>query len=111
MRSDMEDIPEESETPENLICCFLDRGDAGEQIIKMLAEFGFEITKAAPPVPAPIDEAATLRTKLATARAALEAFLGIPITAPDGTDWWQAAVSLHSSDLRRARKAYEDTAI
>jgi len=39
----MHDIPLELQTPENLICNFLDRGDAGEAIIKMLTSYGFAI--------------------------------------------------------------------
>jgi transposase len=50
MRSDMEDMPEALQTPENIIDCFLDRGGEGERIIKCLAEFGFEVVRA-PPAP------------------------------------------------------------
>ena len=46
-----------------------------------------------------------LEAENAKLKAALKPFAEIPITAPEGTDWWQAAVSLHSSDLRRVRAA------
>jgi chromosome segregation ATPase len=47
MRSDMEDIPPELQTPENILCCEFDRNDAGERAIKVLAEFNFVIVPQA----------------------------------------------------------------
>jgi hypothetical protein len=45
MRSDMEDMPEELQTPENIICSEFDNGDAGKRVIDILKEFGYVIVK------------------------------------------------------------------
>jgi hypothetical protein len=58
MRSDMDDMPIEAQTPDNIIDCFLDRGGEGERIIKCLAEFGFEVVRKPSPDP---DEAMRAR--------------------------------------------------
>jgi hypothetical protein len=63
MRSDMDDMPIEAQTPDNIIDCFLDRGGEGERIIKCLAEFGFEVVRKPSPDPA---EAMRAKLKLAT---------------------------------------------
>ena len=45
MKSDMEDMPEELQTPENIICCEFDNGNAGKRVIEILKEFGYVIVK------------------------------------------------------------------
>jgi hypothetical protein len=45
MTSDMDDMPIELQTPENIICSFLDNGQLGLELIHCLKEFGFVIVK------------------------------------------------------------------
>jgi len=45
MRTDMENIPEELQTPENILCHEFDNGHIGIRIIKVLDEFGYIIVK------------------------------------------------------------------
>ncbi len=96
MHSDMEDLPEELCTPSNLIDNHLDRGGVGIEVIKMLGEFGFVITKDDGPT------IATLTAALEEARGALERLSKLTPSA---------ANARHATDLYHTVKAIADTAL
>lgn len=82
MHSDMEDLPEELCTPSNLIDNHLDRGAVGDELIKMLGDFGFAVVKADNPRDARI---ASLEAALRVAREGLAAIGDTVLAVPAKT--------------------------